>query len=43
MKTDTHEISSVAPPSEPTILDQISNDHELIDRLKITPQELEAL
>src|SRR5271169_1149608 len=43
MKTDTHEISSVAPPSEPTILDQISSDHELIDRLKITPQELEAL
>ena len=43
MKTDPHEISSVAPPSEPTILDQIRSDHELIDRLKITTQELEAL
>lgn len=31
------------PNDERTILDEIRNDHELIARLRITPQELEAL
>ena len=33
----------LAPREERAILDQIRNDHELIKRLSITPQELEAL
>lgn len=32
-----------APREERAILDEIRNDHELIDRLKITPEELGAL
>jgi hypothetical protein len=33
----------LAPSEERAILDQIRNDHELIARLQITPQEMEAL
>ena len=43
MKTDSHRLFTVAPPQERAILDQIRDDHELVARLKITPQEIEAL
>ena len=43
MKTNTQDRLAVAPREEREILDQIRNDHELIERLKITPEELEAL
>src|SRR5271168_1220843 len=43
MKGDPHEQPSPASREERAILDQIRNDHELIERLRITPQELEAL
>ncbi|MGH7923501.1 MAG: hypothetical protein ACREQH_02790 [Candidatus Binatus sp.] len=43
MKVDAKDQLSLAPREERAILDQIRNDHELIDRLGITPQELEAL
>lgn len=44
MNTETHQPVMQAPPSqERSILDQIRNDHELLARLSITPQELEAL
>ncbi len=33
----------LAPAEEREILNQIRNDHELVARLKITPQELETL
>src|SRR5579862_9975217 len=33
----------LTPQNERAILEQIRNDHELIARLSITPQELEAL
>jgi len=43
MKTELQDRLALAPREERAILDQIRNDHELIERLKITPQELEAL
>ncbi len=43
METDSHRRLSVAPSQERAILDQIRDDHELVARLKITPQEIEAL
>ena len=43
MKTDSHHLSTVASPQEPPVLDQIREDHELVARLNITPQELDAL
>ena len=44
MNTETQQPVMPAPPSqERSILDQIRNDHELVARLSITPQELEAL
>lgn len=43
MKTDSHRLFTLAPPQERGILDQIRDDHEIVARLKITPQELEAL
>ncbi len=44
MNTETHQPVMQAPPSqERSILDQIRNDHELLARLSITAQELEAL
>lgn len=44
MNTETHQPVMQAPPSqERSILEQIRNDHELLARLSITPQELEAL
>ena len=43
MKTDSHRLFTVAPPQERVILDQIRDDHELVARLNITPQEIEAL
>jgi hypothetical protein len=43
MKTDTKDPLNIAPREERTVLEQLRNDRELIDRLKITPQELEAL
>jgi len=33
----------LAPVEEREILEQIRNDHELVDRLRITPQEIETL
>jgi preprotein translocase subunit SecG len=42
MKGDTQD-RLLAPREERAILDEIRNDHELRARLKITPQELEAL
>jgi hypothetical protein len=43
MRTDSYGLSTGAPPQERAILDQIRDDHELVARLKITPQELGAL
>jgi hypothetical protein len=43
MKDETKGNLDLAPREEREILDQIRNDHELIGRLSITPQELEAL
>ncbi len=43
MKTDSQRLLTGAPPQERAILDQIRDDHELVARLKITPQEIEAL
>ena len=43
MKAHTQDLLAVAPPEYGEILDQIRNDHELIDRLSITSEELEAL
>jgi hypothetical protein len=43
MKADAKAKSDLAPRAEAAILDSIRNDHELIARLHITPQEIEAL
>src|SRR5258707_2188349 len=43
MKSDTKTKPELTPREERAILDQIRNDHELIARLHVTPQELEAL
>jgi hypothetical protein len=44
MNTETQQPVMPTPPSqERSILDQIRDDHELVARLSITPQELEAL
>lgn len=44
MNTETQQtVIQAPPPQEPSFLDQIRNDHELVARLSITPQELEAL
>ena len=43
MKAETKENLDLAPREERAILDQIRNDHDLIARLSITPQEIEAL
>jgi hypothetical protein len=43
MKADTQDQPVLAPHEEREILDQIRSDHELIERLRITPEELEAL
>jgi hypothetical protein len=43
MKNETQTPTNLAPRQERAILDEIRNDHELIARLSITPQELEAL
>ena len=43
MKAETKGNLDLTPQQERAILDQIRNDHELIARLSITPQELEAL
>jgi len=43
MKGDTKSNAVLAPRGEGAILDQIRNDHDLIARLHITPQEIEAL
>jgi hypothetical protein len=43
MKDDTQDALVLVPRTENPILDEIRNDRELIDRLSITPQELEAL
>jgi hypothetical protein len=43
MKVENQDSLNLAPREERVILDEIRNDHELIHRLNITPQELEAL
>jgi hypothetical protein len=43
MKGDTKAKPDLVPRGEGAILDQIRNDHDLIARLHITPQEIEAL
>jgi hypothetical protein len=43
MKADNQEQMNLAPREERAMLDEIRNDRELIHRLSITPQELEAL
>ena len=43
MKGDSHDQLNLTPREERAILDEISNDSDLIKRLSITPQELEAL
>ena len=43
MKHDTQNPLIVAPREEREIIDEIRNDHDLIERLKITAQELDAL
>jgi hypothetical protein len=43
MKNELQECLKLAPNEERALLDEIRNDHELIERLKITHQEMEAL
>lgn len=43
MNNATQDSTNLAPREEGAILDEIRNDHELIARLRITPQELDAL
>ena len=43
MKAEDQDQMNLAPREERAILDEIRNDRELIHRLSITPQELEAL
>jgi len=43
MKPETQENPIVVPQEECEVLNLIREDHELIERLKITPDELEAL
>ncbi len=43
MKANNQEALNLAPQQEREILEQIRNDHELLARLKITTEELEAL
>jgi hypothetical protein len=43
MKGNDQDYPNLTPRQERAILDEIRNDRELIGRLKITPQELEAL
>jgi hypothetical protein len=43
MKADAYDQLNLEPRGERAILDEIRNDHDLISRLSITPQELEAL
>ena len=44
MNTETQQtVIQAPPPQERSFLDQIRDDHELVARLSITPQELEAL
>ena len=43
MKNAAQDATNLTPREERAILDEIRNDHELIARLRITPQELEAL
>ena len=43
MKGNTSDPLKLAPREERAILDEIRNDRDLISRLSITPQELEAL
>jgi hypothetical protein len=43
MKAENNDNLDLAPRQERALLDQIRNDHDLIARLSITPQELEAL
>jgi hypothetical protein len=43
MKAETNDNLDLAPRQERALLDQIRKDHDLIARLSITPQELEAL
>jgi len=43
MKPDTQDHLILVPPEECEILTLIRDDHELIERLKITPEEIEAL
>jgi hypothetical protein len=43
MKSEMQDRLKLAPKEERAILDEIQNDQDLIARLKITPQELEAL
>ncbi|MGC2302823.1 hypothetical protein [Candidatus Binatus sp.] len=43
MKGNTQDQLNLAPREERAIVDEIRNDRELISRLSITPQEIEAL
>ena len=43
MKTDSHNLLMLAPMPQRSILEEIRDDRELVARLKITPQELDAL
>lgn len=43
MKTDMPEHPALIPKEECEVLNLILNDHELIERLKITPEEMQAL
>ncbi|HEY9156896.1 hypothetical protein [Candidatus Binatus sp.] len=43
MKADTQDSPILAPQEECEVLNLIRDDHELIERLRITPEELEAL
>jgi hypothetical protein len=43
MKGNTPDPLNLAPRKERAMIDEIRNDHDLISRLSISPQELEAL
>jgi hypothetical protein len=43
MKSNSQECKIPVPQAERQIWDQFRNDHELLERLRVTPQELDAL
>src|SRR6266852_5101157 len=43
MKTERHDLLAAASPDKRDLWNQLRNDHELVQRLRITPPEIDAL